>query len=51
MMIMKTTTMSKKTHERRLIQLLHELRKHPHREEVVALAMSQLLDMDSVASA
>ena len=43
--------MSKKTHERRLMQLLHELRNHPHREEVVALAMSQLLDMNSIASA
>lgn len=45
---MKTrTTFSRKTFERLTQKLKTELANHPHREEVVTLALSQLLDYES----
>ena len=41
-------TMTKATYERRLAQLIEQVRNHPHREEVLRLAMEQLRDDDSI---
>lgn len=38
--------MTKTTYERRLAQLIEQVRNHPHREEVLRLAMEQLRDDD-----
>ncbi len=43
----KRTTPSRKTFERLTQKLIRELENHPHREEVVTLALGQLLDCDS----
>lgn len=41
-------TMTKATYERRLAQLIEQVRNHPHREEVLRLAMEQLRDDDCI---
>ena len=40
--------MTKATYERRLAQLIEQVRNHPHREEVLRLAMEQLRDDDCI---
>ena len=41
-------TMTKATYSRRLAQLIEQVRNHPHREEVLRLAMEQLRDDDCI---
>lgn len=36
--------MSEVTYSRRLSQLIEQLRNHPNREEIIALAQSQIID-------
>ena len=38
--------MTKATYERRLAQLIEQVRNHPHRDEILRLAMEQLRDDD-----
>ena len=38
--------MTKKTFERRVAQLVKELEHHPHKDEIVAIAVDQVMDMD-----
>ena len=40
--------MTKATYSRRLAQLIEQVRNHPHREEVLRLAMEQLRDDDCI---
>lgn len=40
--------MTKATYERRLAQLIEQVRNHPHREEVLRLAIEQLRDDDCI---
>ena len=40
--------MTKATYERRLAQLIEQVRNHPPREEVLRLAMEQLRDDDCI---
>lgn len=42
--------MSKKTFERRVAQLVKQLEHHPHKDEIVAIAVDQVMDMDQYAS-
>ena len=41
--------MSKKTFERRVAQLVKQLEHHPHRDEIVAIAADQVMDIDEFA--
>ena len=41
---MMKTPMSKKTINRLTLQLVKELKEHPHKDEIVALATAQLYD-------
>lgn len=41
--------MSKKTFERRVAQLVKQLEHHPHKDEIVAIALDQVMDMDGSA--
>ena len=41
--------MSKKTFERRVAQLVKQLEHHPHKDEIVAIALDQVMDMDRSA--
>ena len=41
--------MSKKTFERRVSQLVKQLENHPHKDEIVAIALDQVMDMDQFA--
>ncbi len=36
--------MSKRTHERLVKQLVKEINAHPHKDELVALVLAQLMD-------
>lgn len=36
--------MSKKTFERRVAQLVQQLENHPHKDELVLIALEQLMD-------
>ena len=40
--------MTKKTFNRRLAQLIEQVKNHPNRDEIVALATEQLLDDTAV---
>ena len=42
--------MTKKTFERRVAQLVKQLEHHPHRDEIVAMATSQIMDSDESAA-
>ena len=37
--------MTKKTFDRRVAQLVKELEHHPHKAEIVAIAVDQVMDM------
>ena len=41
---MKKTTMSKRTHERLVEQLIKDINAHPHKDELVRLITEQLSD-------
>ena len=41
--------MSEKTFERRVAQLVKQLKHHPHRDEIVAIAADQIMDIDQLS--
>lgn len=41
--------MSEKTFKRRVAQLVKQLEHHPHKDEIVAIALDQVMDMDQFA--
>ena len=38
--------MSEKTFKRRVTQLVKQLEHHPHKDEIVAIALDQIMDME-----
>ena len=48
LLLLNLIPMTKATYERRLAQLIEQVRNHPHREEVLRLAMEQLRDDDCI---